>query len=461
MKKLLTVLLAVICFAGIASGAWVFDSRIVDYNVDSLTYKFTGEISGTVRRANQPHGVAVDSEGKIWVALYGAEGVHEGVNEFDWKGSTSRFRPFYVYDDDGTLLHSISVFELPGGELDTIHSMSPINGAKRGIYKDAYGYIHISSWATVYRFDPVAMECNGRFVPPILASLTDVTHDPGSGLYLVGHVGAGNPVHIFDEDMEYIGDAVDALPSLQRSICLRTTDDGWDLMVGGIYPGNVYKYQTLDIEFEQFEVVDTLGRFVEEGVTYNLWAECLDWMPDGKLLVGNTRVSEYPNPRNHLWTILDVDNNEILGDFGNPVVVGEYDPLAIPDGATNSPRNADWVGENVMYLADMTLNTIDKWVWSETSVHQLDLPENFKLSQNYPNPLNPSTTIEFSINTPANVILAVYNMKGQLVETLVSEHKNTGSYKVVWNADNMPSGTYVYRLQVGNEFMTKKMVLLK
>jgi N-acetylmuramoyl-L-alanine amidase/Fe-S cluster assembly iron-binding protein IscA len=86
----------------------------------------------------------------------------------------------------------------------------------------------------------------------------------------------------------------------------------------------------------------------------------------------------------------------------------------------------------------------------------------FALLQNYPNPFNPKTTIVYSLKESATVTLTVYNQLGQTVKVLVSKKQLAGSHKVVWDASNLASGIYYYRLQAGKGFVkTKKLVLLK
>ena len=94
-------------------------------------------------------------------------------------------------------------------------------------------------------------------------------------------------------------------------------------------------------------------------------------------------------------------------------------------------------------------------------------PEAFALANNYPNPFNPATTIQYALPQAADVKLTVYNVAGQVVRTLVAEHQNAGRYTVEWDAANdsghgLSSGMYFYRLQAGGEFReVKKMMLLK
>jgi len=90
-----------------------------------------------------------------------------------------------------------------------------------------------------------------------------------------------------------------------------------------------------------------------------------------------------------------------------------------------------------------------------------ELPTEFNLNQNYPNPFNPSTTISFSLPEVSFVSLKVFNTLGEEIEMLVSEELSSGSYKFDWNANNLPSGIYFYKLQSENFVETKKMILLK
>lgn len=85
----------------------------------------------------------------------------------------------------------------------------------------------------------------------------------------------------------------------------------------------------------------------------------------------------------------------------------------------------------------------------------------FELSQNYPNPFNPSTKISFSIPVDGNVNLTVYSMNGELITTLVNEFRVQGRYTEEFNASQLASGVYVYRLEAGGAVLVKKMNFLK
>ncbi len=85
----------------------------------------------------------------------------------------------------------------------------------------------------------------------------------------------------------------------------------------------------------------------------------------------------------------------------------------------------------------------------------------YKLAQNYPNPFNPRTTISYQLPATSDVKLEIFDILGKKVATLVNGRQAAGAYTYTWNASNMASGIYFYRLQAGNFVETKKMMLVK
>jgi len=103
--------------------------------------------------------------------------------------------------------------------------------------------------------------------------------------------------------------------------------------------------------------------------------------------------------------------------------------------------------------------------YSNSVIIEVFSPEKYTLAQNFPNPFNPSTTIEFSIPQTSNVTIEIYNVIGERVASLVNKTLAAGYHRTDFNASNLPSGTYVYRLkasgQNGTFIETKKMLLMK
>jgi hypothetical protein len=88
-------------------------------------------------------------------------------------------------------------------------------------------------------------------------------------------------------------------------------------------------------------------------------------------------------------------------------------------------------------------------------------PHDFILSQNFPNPFNPTTTIFYQIINPGKVVLNVYDLLGRKIRTLLDEYKSPGYFSVSFNAENLSSGIYFYQLESGDKIAVKKMLLLK
>lgn len=107
-----------------------------------------------------------------------------------------------------------------------------------------------------------------------------------------------------------------------------------------------------------------------------------------------------------------------------------------------------------IYTLSKIITDIDKPISSQK-------PVQYVLHQNYPNPFNPTTTIRYELAQSGPVRLAVYNSMGQLISMLVNARQTIGSHQVTFNASQLSSGVYFYRLRVGNKVLARKMLLIK
>lgn len=176
------------------------------------------------------------------------------------------------------------------------------------------------------------------------------------------------------------------------------------------------------------------------------------------------------------------DDFSLLGALqlsGNPDLSGEL-PLGLTDAilmrvleydGTNicEPEDAsfeDWIAGIPDFAAESYPTAYYNVSRTNVSCSSLSaenpgVPNKFQLQQNYPNPFNPSTSISYEIPEAATVSLTVYNMLGQRVATLVNDFKAAGSYQVNFDASNLASGSYMYRLEAGDRVSTQKMMLIK
>jgi photosystem II stability/assembly factor-like uncharacterized protein len=166
-------------------------------------------------------------------------------------------------------------------------------------------------------------------------------------------------------------------------------------------------------------------------------------------------------------------NDVVFVDDSTGWVVGDYgfifhtedggETWEQVESGTNADLNRVVFTENgeTGYIFDdnNTLLRYDK----ATDVNEIDavVPLMFKLYQNYPNPFNPTTTIDYSIKQDGLVSLKVYDVLGSEVVSLVNDNQIAGNYLVQFDASNLPSGIYIYRLTSGQFTSSKKLILLK
>lgn len=127
-------------------------------------------------------------------------------------------------------------------------------------------------------------------------------------------------------------------------------------------------------------------------------------------------------------------------------------PVSSPILISDSPINLSGIVNNGRKII---VNSV------VTDVEDNSIPTEFKLDQNYPNPFNPSTTISYQLPATGFVTLKVYNVLGEEVAELVNENKPAGNYSVNFNATELASGMYIYKISAGNFIQTKKMILMK
>ncbi len=193
----------------------------------------------------------------------------------------------------------------------------------------------------------------------------------------------------------------------------------------------------------------------------------------------------------YIGSVVEYNNQMVLGGNFDSIGGVAANNIAIWDGATFSPLGSgitNYPGWNspVPLVSDLRVfqdelyvfgqffmaggiesNNIARWTKYNVSTDiafdeaHLSIPSEYTLHQNYPNPFNPTTEILFTLPKNSNVTLEVFNILGQKVSTLVDSYKTVGTHTVAWDASNLSSGIYLYRLKADNFVSEKKMLLIK
>jgi hypothetical protein len=261
-----------------------------------------------------------------------------------------------------------------------------------------------------------------------------------SGFVLVGGVNWGSDRNCWLIKTDTNGDSLfgKAIPNTRFGQCVIETIDGY-LLCGVGLPGPGFLAKTNSIG-------DTL--WFNYGLNYTSICKTSDgfYLLAGDFgAPGSGSVSElhlYDGNGNIIWVFPvfrgmgTPELRSVIQTHDNSFFVAVYDPFTI---------------------------VICK-IWTATSGLTLNeeiVSRSFSLSQNYPNPFNPTTIIEFTLPKTSEVSLKVFNILGEEVTILVSDRLSTGSYSYKWDASNLASGVYLYRLQAGDYVEIRKMILMR
>jgi xylan 1,4-beta-xylosidase len=175
------------------------------------------------------------------------------------------------------------------------------------------------------------------------------------------------------------------------------------------------------------------------GGTVEVWLDSLDT---------GTKIAECNITGTGSWSTYDTFTTKVLAP-----VSGNHDVYLRFKGTGSSKLfMLQWLSFTNKYHSEKTTD-----VGSASG----QLPRRFELKQNFPNPFNPTTMIDYQLPKNSNVTLKVYDVLGREVSTLVNQKQGAGVYNVAFNANNLPSGVYFYRVTAGSFSDTKKLLLLK
>jgi len=186
----------------------------------------------------------------------------------------------------------------------------------------------------------------------------------------------------------------------------------------------------------------------------------------------DSKVKASINTWYHVVGLYDGSNIEIYIDgafdnhstFSGTILTTNIDLMIGQVLPNNSAYNFKGVIDDVrIYDYALSVEDIAQLYGEISAIHSemQIIPEKFALSQNFPNPFNPQTTIQYQLPIAGNVKLQIFDLTGRLIQTLVDEKKQAGEYTIIWNAQNVSSGIYFYQLHTEGFTSVKKCVKLK
>ena len=276
-----------------------------------------------------------------------------------------------------------------------------------------------------------------------------------------GNVLDGNPALAMDisyqtSDKVYVGTA----PYLTRSGLFRTINGGtsWDNITGTLpdrFPADIaVDPNDDDIVYVTFYGFGT-GHVYKSTNSGDTWTDISDNLPDVPTLavIVDLNNSDHVYIGTDIGVFVSTDGGGSWQDFND----------GLPDAVQGMDLNITYTN-NVIRVMTHGNGGYERKLLSQIPVGLNPEPpvvSSFKLEQNYPNPFNPGTVIKWQIPVDGFVSLKIYDMLGNEIAVLVNEEKDAGSYQTDFNASNLSSGTYFYRIESVGFVQTKKMILLK
>ncbi|GIV59511.1 MAG: hypothetical protein KatS3mg043_0600 [Rhodothermaceae bacterium] len=434
------------------------------------------------------HGVAVDPDGKIWIQPFGAtDSVQVPFFQADDPEGRDGYRDvqvIYVFNPDGTPadFSPVKFLDFPGGERDTLGGFLGVdaNGNKawqnrtgRGLTTDADGNVIASQFTMLYKIDYT----NGAGLAKVNTNtvldprgITEAAVDENNNVYVSG-VFPGDPIAIYDSDLNYLGNAIDVTHGFSRGF--EVSPDGNRIFWAGYTNNAVIEYARPD----EFSPYDSIG-VVIPGVD----AESMRRDPlTGYLWVAAGSPNDPPNDYEgfntrwlpQTWYSFDINDltpNTVPTPQGS--ITWSNDETIYAGFVDGRPRGLAFSPDgNMAYVAQFSQIAPSVQVFSRadgvslgepTRLEQLDdVPSAFSLSPNFPNPFRDRTRITFSLEQPAHVRLKIYDLLGREKAVLVDRLLGSGTYEEVLDATNWHSGTYLYVLEANEQRRYGTMILIR
>ena len=457
MKRFTTFLFALCMVPGLAFAQnWTFENDVPD----------TSQYEGS----RGVHGLAVDAEGQVWMSAYWPDEVSVDVTYSDMNGEDSTVSSaagaLLIYNADGTPADTLVYSEASG---DTLGGFINSSGnwewrSMRGMrYDPVSNHVYAVFNPILYKIDAETHEVVAQ-VEPGIGSLTAPAFDDQGNVYISSVVGSESTIKMYDSDLNFVQDIGSIAESFSRSF---EVDGDGTIYYAGYTTGRVLRWAKPD-PFPPYQAVpDTVLRgFASESFAFHPTTGRL-WLSAGSPLdlPGESPETGYAYD---LQTWYSFNTSDIGTANEIPVDSLKWN-LDGGDDSESRPRAMAWTADGLtVYVStyNAPAPSVQKFTGTPVVVSIEDefaaaQPNGYELKNNYPNPFNPSTNIEFALEESGLTKLAVYDLLGREVATLVNENMSAGSHTVTFDAAQLSSGTYLYVLQVNGVRLTNKMTLIK
>jgi len=413
-------------------GNWVYNDALTNWKFEEVFIDIDDTTAAGAPYVSAGHGVVVDKYDRIWVGSYFA-GNTGGLVVFNPDGTPADFSP-------------IGSVTIGGEEIN----LAVTNGC-RGMNVDHEGNILYGHGSRLIKINVENGEGMALFNKG--ASITKPAVDAEGYIYVGQVVGAG-PVAVLDPATFTVTQEITLEPSPSYTRGIEISPDGKTLVSGNLTDGGpVFIYTTED--YVTYTFSDSISVDVDGYPVFKFQCVTMDWDPDGNLWISHD-ASYAPGGRVHNgFVIVDLETKE-YDYFTMPLDTNEY----------NGPRGIGFTDDGkAAYTTSFNIGRVWKLTRLGTSVDNKEfvspVPASYELGQNYPNPFNPTTTIPFSLSKPGTVELTIYDILGREVETLLDRQLQIGNHKAIFDAKNLASGVYFYKIKVNGVVQSKRMLLIK
>ena len=474
MFRMLLILMLVlsVSLAFGQGGKWEFDKAVV---VGWASATDAGEAGINLPGFKNPYSVTVDPDGNVWCAAYyqryfnAADGVTRiwpDDIEKTIKGSMGQDSvivvgtyPIFIMNTEG-VYDSLLYLTLPDQSVDTLLN------SHRGMGTLPDGNIIATlSNGTVYKINYQTHEIMDKTV--VVGGGGRPGIDAEGFVYQMDGVFA-TKIDILDPSDFSVYNSITGI-SAGVTRCMEVSPDGKNVYLAS-QSGGAHHYYSAEGVDGTYAIVDTILRTVmvdtsEMTTSTNL----VQWHPSGLLW-----LATYEDTKPTFMYALDPDQDYMVVDSLKDILWwGNTDKMDTTSANYPKPQYLRCVRDafisadgNDFYAVDFYGYTVKKFKFTPGTSIQPDkdsktVPDVFTLYRNYPNPFNPTTVIPFDLHKKALVQLRIYDSLGRSVGTVINKEMNAGSHEYEFNAANLASGTYYFKLTVDTKVATGKMVLVK